>query len=253
MGELFNERSMVKARIAEYILKITPKSLKKIYESKVIQKYESKLEYARLSFSQEGEDIILSRFFEHKDFGFFVDIGAHHPKRFSNTFYFYKRGWRGINIDAMPGSMIPFQEERPEDINLEIGVSETEQTLTYFQFNEPALNTFSETEASLKDGRNGYFVQKRIPIETQPLATILDKHLATNQSIDFMSIDVEGLDLAVLKSNNWEKYKPTMVIIESLRNNLEKYHENTVYDFLHDKQYSLVAKTFNTLFFRINE
>ena len=57
------------------------------------------------SFSQEGEDLVLARIFEGKKNGFYVDIGAHHPTRFSNTHYFYRRGWSGINIDAMPGSM----------------------------------------------------------------------------------------------------------------------------------------------------
>ncbi|HIB94217.1 MAG TPA: SAM-dependent methyltransferase, partial [Candidatus Lambdaproteobacteria bacterium] len=101
-------------------------------------------------FSQEGEDVILRRIFEDQKNGFYIDIGAHHPKRFSNTYYFYDRGWEGINIDATPGSMKIFQKFRPRDINLEIAISEKEQQLTYFMFNEPALNSFSK---SLSDKR----------------------------------------------------------------------------------------------------
>lgn len=54
------------------------------------------------SWSQEGEDQVLRRIFEKQAFGFYVDVGAHHPKRFLNTYVFYKSGWRGINIHAMP-------------------------------------------------------------------------------------------------------------------------------------------------------
>src|SRR6186713_1276577 len=74
--------------------------------------------YYSISYSQEGEDLILKRFFSEKSGGFYVDVGAHHPKRFSNTYMFYKEGWSGINIDAMPGSMKLFNKVRSKDINL---------------------------------------------------------------------------------------------------------------------------------------
>src|SRR5580658_8816405 len=80
--------------------------------------------YFRHSFSQEGEDMILASFFEGKKNGFYVDVGAHHPKRFSNTHHFYIRGWRGINVDATPGSMKLFRRTRPDDINIEAAVSD---------------------------------------------------------------------------------------------------------------------------------
>ncbi len=82
----------------------------------------------------------MSRYFENKKTtGFYVDVGAHHPLRFSNTYKFYKRGWHGINIDAMPGSMDLFNRLRHRDINLERAVSDSKQILTYYAFNEPAL------------------------------------------------------------------------------------------------------------------
>ncbi|MFT7246563.1 MAG: hypothetical protein ACI82A_003940, partial [Candidatus Azotimanducaceae bacterium] len=75
-------------------------------------------QWTNRSWSQEGEDQILRRIFEQQSTGFYVDVGAHHPKRFSNTFLFYKLGWQGINIDAMPGSMALFNRERSRDLNL---------------------------------------------------------------------------------------------------------------------------------------
>ena len=101
--------------------------------------------HAGTYYSQEGEDILLRRIFEDQTTGFYVDIGAHHPKRFSNTCYFYELGWQGINIDALPGSMKVFKKFRPRDTNLEIAISEKEQNLTYYMFNEPALNGFSKS------------------------------------------------------------------------------------------------------------
>jgi hypothetical protein len=70
--------------------------------------YQEPEPYLNQSYSQEGEDMVLYRTFETVKEGFYVDVGAHHPDRFSNTYKFYKQGWRGINIDAMPGGMDPF-------------------------------------------------------------------------------------------------------------------------------------------------
>lgn len=210
------------------------------------------LKYAKLSYSQEGEDLVLDRFLENKRNGFYVDIGAHHPLRFSNTYRFYLNGWKGINIDPMPGSMLEFDRIRPLDINLEIPVSEKCETLTYFIFNEPALNTFSENEAIRKDGLNNYKIIEKKQLKMQRLDSILDKYLPNDTHIDFLSIDVEGLDLNVLKSNNWDKYRPEFILVEDLQSDLEKVFFTEMYNFMKSKDYKLVARTFNTLLFRIN-
>lgn len=231
---------------------ITPKKVKHYFREQGISEYKEQMKFSNISFSQEGEDIILNRFLNHKTNGFFVDIGAHHPKRFSNTFSFYKKGWRGINIDAMPDSMNAFRKERPEDINLEIGISKTQKKLTYYMFNEPALNTFSEIEAKKKDGLASYKIIEKRTISTYTLSTILDKYLGENQNIDFITIDAEGLDLEVIQSNNWDKYRPTFVLVEDLKKHefIELPLLSELYKTMQNLNYTLVAKTFNTLFFK---
>jgi hypothetical protein len=206
--------------------------------------------YGTVSYSQEGEDLILQRFIGNTKKGFYIDIGAHHPFRFSNTYHFYKQGWHGINVDAMPGSMNAFKKLRPRDINLEIPVSESKQVLTYYIFNEPALNTFSGEEARKKNGLRDYKVVEELRLQTFPLSYILDKYLPQNTLIDFLSIDVEGLDYSVLSSNNWEKYQPSIILIESLQSSLENLRDNEMYAYLHALNYRLIAKTLNTLFFQ---
>ena len=67
--------------------------------------------------------MLLDRFLCQRPSGFYVDVGAHHPIRFSNTFRLYRKGWRGLNIDANPGSMKRFHHTRPRDINIEAAVS----------------------------------------------------------------------------------------------------------------------------------
>jgi hypothetical protein len=205
--------------------------------------------YAIKSYSQEGEDMILRRLFEHKKYGFYVDVGAHHPKRFSNTYFFYRKGWSGINIDAMPGSMRPFRLLRSRDINLETAVSQEKKELIYYMFNEPALNGFSEQLSENEYNTGNYYVVAKKKLTTRPLFEILDKYLPKGQEIDFLTVDVESLDFEVLKSNNWEKYNPKAIVVELLHSTLEELGEDEMSVFLQERGYRLFAKAVNTVIF----
>ena len=194
--------------------------------------------------------MVLARIFETRARGFYVDVGAHHPQRFSNTYFFYLRGWRGINIDAAPGSMKPFEAARPGDINLEIPISDSRQVLTYYAFNEPALNSFSREVAAERDGLGTYRIVSETQLETRTLAEVLGEHVAPGTEIDFMSVDVEGLDYQVLKSNDWSRFRPRVVLVEDLNvASLDGVGESPSARLLRDVGYRATAKTFYTLFF----
>ena len=206
----------------------------------------------RLSFSQDGEDIVIAELFNDKSGGFYVDVGAHHPQRFSNTYYFYLKGWSGINIDAMPGSMKIFDDLRPRDINLEIPISDKSEILTYYEFDEPALNSFSLPLSQERITTTNYKIVAETQLKTQTLAEVLDKHLPPKQTIDFLSIDVEGLDYQVMSSNNWDKYKPKVILVEDLElSSLKNINTSKVCLFLEQIGYVLLAKTMRTLIFKL--
>lgn len=207
-----------------------------------------KLTQRSRSFSQEGEDLILARFFGYQADGFYIDVGAHHPLRFSNTQIFYDRGWSGINIDAMPGSMAPFRVHRKRDINLETGVGDVVGTLKFHVFDEPALNTFDPDVAAQQDS-GSYSLKTIIDVNVTTLRDILSKHVPTDRKIDFLSIDVEGRDLQVLESNDWDRFSPRVILAESLHSRLSEMHSDPVAKFLNDVGYEPFAKTINTIFF----
>jgi FkbM family methyltransferase len=210
--------------------------------------YSFDINYKR-SYSQEGEDMILFNLFRKKEKGFYIDIGAHHPKFFSNTYFFYSKGWEGINIDAMPGSMDLFNKQRPRDINLELAISNNDEVLKFFAFDPPALNTFSvELAAERKAIEKFKFIFEK-EIRTVQLYEVLEQYIKPSQEIDFLTIDVEGLDLQVLLSNNWSKYRPKVILVESLGFSLEDFSNDEVYLFLTNQGYKLFSKTINTLFF----
>lgn len=206
------------------------------------------------SWSQEGEDLILRRIFESKFDGFYIDVGAHHPKRFSNTYLFYELGWRGLNIDAMPGSMVSFNKDRPRDTNIEVGIGLDECLLDYYIFNEPALNGFSkELSDERHDPNSAYQIKEVIKVNVLPLSVVLDRYLPIGQKIDFMSIDVEGLDFEVLKSNDWKKHRPTIVLAEILSSSLHEIEETKIGQLMTDAGYFVYAKSVNTVFFRAED
>jgi len=209
----------------------------------------------QISYSQEGEDMVLRSFYEGKKGykGFYIDVGAHHPSRFSNTNFFYKKGWRGINIEPTPGAIKAFNIFRRRDINLNIGISSKKDMLLFYCFNEPALNGFSkEVSEERNNSSKKYKIIKEIEVETRPLADVLDEYLPKDQQIDFLTIDVEGLDLQVLQSNNWEKYKPTYIVVEDSIN-FTTLADSDVYSFLEKQGYSIIAKTMRTLFFKLQQ
>jgi len=205
--------------------------------------------YSIKSYSQEGEDMVLRRIFENIDKGFYIDVGAHHPKRFSNTYYFYKNGWRGINIDARPGSMVDFNKTRPRDINIEAAIARERRELTYYMFDEPAVNSFDK-ELSYSDNRRNYKMIGEKTIFSQRLDELLPLYLPVGMKINFMTIDVEGLDLEVLESNDWQLLRPEYLLVECLQASLDDIKQDRVYKFLKTNNYMLFAKAVNTVIFK---
>ena len=204
---------------------------------------------ASLSFSQEGEDMILKRIYNGKTNGFYIDIGAHHPVNHSNTNYFYQQGWTGINIDATPHSMEPFKKLRPRDINLEMIISNTEGLLDFHVFDPSLMNTISASQAAENRKFEWCKFIETVKVESAPLRKVLDTYLPDKIEIDFMSIDVESAEMEVLLSNDWERCKPNVILVEVIDRSVEEILDTEVYTFLKSHDYVFFAKSGNTIFF----
>lgn len=221
------------------------KDLAKIF----IKKFGPSFLFSKKSYAQEGEDLVVDRLLEGKKNGFYVEVGAHHPYRFSNTYFFYKRGWSGICIDPLPGTKKAFNKSRPRDIALELGISILPGQLQYYMFNEPALNTFDPAVAKIRDGKKGFRITGTSIIETKPLAAILADLNIPDSGIDLMSVDVEGFDFQVLSSFDWSKNHPKVIIAESDNAQLGSIQSDPIYTLLLDKGYKLYAKTGHSLIY----
>lgn len=207
--------------------------------------------YALRSYSQEGEDMMLRRFLEGRPKGFYVDVGAHHPMRFSNTYFFYRQGWRGLNIEPNPDVIPAFRMFRRRDTHVTAGVHTTPGEMRYWCFDEPALNTFDEALMRERVSLTPYRVVRTRMVAVNRLDRILDQNLPPDQQIDFMSIDAEGADFQVLQSNDWERYRPLFVLVEALGWRLDRAHNHPIDEFMRGVGYAMVAKTHNTLFYGV--
>ncbi len=208
--------------------------------------------FYKRSYSQDGEDVTLESLLAcDKNYkGFYIDVGAHHPYRFSNTALFYKKGWRGINIEPTPTLFGPFERHRKDDINLNVGVSHEKDVLEFFEFDEPALNSFDKEKSEDIDKGVRYNITKRSLIPVQTLESILDEYCADKRIIDFITIDAEGWDLNVIKSNNWDKYNFKFVLVEA-DVEIANLFENEVYQYLIARNYELVGLLKRTSIFRL--
>lgn len=210
---------------------------------------ESESSFSR-SYSQQGEDCVLACLFQFQRTGFYVDVGAHHPVRHSNTRLFYRKGWRGINIDPRPGIMTEFARRRPEDINLEIGISNSAGDLTYYVFSEPTLNTFDRDLAQQHQTTKGIQLIERRSVRTYRLAEVLNQYLPAGKLIDFLSIDAEGLDEEILSSNNWTKYRPRVVVVEDLKCfTFQQVMDSKITRYMNGIDYVPISKMVHTLIY----
>jgi len=198
--------------------------------------------FAKKYYSQSGEDIILSKIFSNKKSGFFVDVGAYHPFHYSNTYLLYKKGWIGINIDPNQKSIDLFNKYRKKDINIKAGISKNKKELDYYIFNHQSCNTFSKEQKDQVEKKSFMKLLGKEKVTCYPLKEILIQHIK-NKKIDLLNVDVEGLDLEVLESNDWNKFKPSVVVVENSDFNIENPFSDEIYKFMKEKGYKLYATT----------
>ncbi len=220
--------------------------------------YSKELRFRR-SYSQYGEDLMLCGFMGNKWSwsykGFYIDIGAHHPRNLSNTKKFYDVGWRGINVEPSAEAIKLFHKARKRDINVNAGIGTECGVLDYYRLSCSPMNTFSKqfAESAIANGDVSLLGVVKVPVMTMEM--LLDKYLPEGQDIDFVSIDCEGLDLEILKSNNWYKYRPEFVLVEIHTGGKNwEIPQGSVATFLRSVGYELVGQCFVTsLFQRVSD
>ena len=184
--------------------------------------FNRKIKSKKISYSLTGIDLIVDYMFKNKN-GFFIDVGCNHPVYNNNTYKLYKRGWNGINIDIDKKSIDLFNIFRKKDLNLNIAISSSENTKEFINFHEKSpINRLK----NMDDDLNSFKFESVKKINSSTLNSVIDNSIYNKKKIDFVSIDVEGHELEVIKGFDLEKYKPSVIISEYLDLKIEKLEIN---------------------------
>jgi len=170
--------------------------------------------FARRSYSQFGEDKVIRTFLPER-FGSYLDIGAGHPIRNSNSYLFYKSGWNGTLIEPISDLAKTAKRVRRRD-NIHsclIGKVDSQRfQLDFFQFSPTELSTTDANRANTLQ-LAGHVLTKKYPIHVQHVSNFTTC-ISPDDSF-FLTIDVEGLDFEILKSIDWHTFKPRVVCVEN--------------------------------------
>ena len=205
----------------------------------------------RTLYSNWGIDLLIKDILKNqKEKGIYIDVGSHHPLINNNTFILYKRGWRGINVDLDFNSIDMFNYFRPKDHNIQIALSnKIGFTDLYFFHNRSAKNTITKSR-----GKGAKSIKR---VKTDTLNNIIKNSKINTKKIDFLSIDVEGNELNVLKGLNFKKYRPKIISIEFIKPNVKEFYQHDIknifksdiYKFMISKKYKLVNWIHDDLIF----
>jgi FkbM family methyltransferase len=171
--------------------------------------------YAKRSYAQCGEDLIVRFAFDAMGIAApgYLDIGAHHPHFLSNTQLFYRAGSRGVNVEPDPELFRHFLRYRKADVNLNLGVGPSAADLELFVMSSRTLNTFSPVEAAEYE-RRGFKILHRLNIPVITVRELINRHCS--HPPQFVSLDVEGLDYAILETFDFSRHRPTIFCVETL-------------------------------------
>lgn len=209
--------------------------------------------FYRKSYSQSGEDLIIDYLFGWMriEKPTYLDIGAHHPKWLSNTYFFYKKGCRGVCVEPDPALFEYFRRKRSGDVCLNVGVSMGEETnADFYMMTQKTLNTFSRQDA--ENSSNVYLdckIEKVVKIDLVDINYIIKEHFG--EKPNFLSIDVEGLDLQLLQTLDFNLSRPEIICIETINYTEKKslIKSTKILEYMKSNDYFVYADTFiNTIF-----
>jgi FkbM family methyltransferase len=202
------------------------------------------------SYSQSGEDAICMMIFNYLkiEHPTYLDVGAWHPQALNNTYLFYTQGSRGVLVEPNLALIPELKTARPGDTVLNVGVGITEQKeADYYCMTNEALNTFDKAEAENRAAVSEFKIEKVVKMPLVPINTLIEEHFH-GKVPDFLSIDVEGLDVPIMKTLDFQRFRPKLICAETLVPFTFRMNPEMT-EFLSQQGYEARAMTFpNTLY-----
>lgn len=190
-----------------------------------------------ISYAQNYEDVMLYRALKSVKHGFYIDVGANDPVIDSVTKAFYDIGWSGINIEPVSEYYEKLQQDRPNDINLQLAVGARKGNRKFYEVVGTGLSTIDRFIAKRHSEEHGYEI-KTYQVEMVRLNTICEMH--PHPDVHFLKIDVEGAEKQVLQGLNLRKIRPWIILIESTLPNLQTQDFDQWEHFITERNYHFI-------------
>lgn len=191
----------------------------------------------KISYAQHFEDLVLAGLLKGVHDGFYVDVGANHPELDSVTKVFYDKGWCGINVEPNETLLRELQQQRPRDINIGAAASSQPGSVTLRVYaGLDGLSTISRETQQLHAAARPQAGYSDLQVPVTSLAETLQQHRASGD-INFLKVDVEGLELEVLLGNDWRRFRPWVLCLER---NQDAARHDAINAFLQAQQYVAV-------------
>ena len=199
---------------------------------------------ANLSYSQSGEDVICNVIFQSMETppSTYLDIGAWLPQAQNNTYLFYHHGARGVLVEPNIAMIPELRLYRPGDtvLNIGMGVKE-EKEADYYCFQNEQWNTFDRDEAQ-KTAKGGMKIERVLKMPLQAINQVIEEHFRGSVP-DLISIDVEGLDVAIMRTLDFQWFRPKVICAET-HPVAQSYVNSEMTQFLSGQDYLVRAVTF---------
>jgi FkbM family methyltransferase len=204
-----------------------------------------------VSFSIEAEDLLIKRIFDSVfkgriQRGVFLDLGASHPVRHSNTYFFYQLGWRGVNVEPNPEFIEEYRKYRPEDAFLNYGVSDQPGVLTYHRFGDPLVNGFYSIADVDRLKRAGYPYLGSMDVRCLGIRDLLQQ---ISFEIDLLNIDVELHDARILRAWDWTVKRPKVICAEIHARTIRDVMNSEITGILEAAGYEAVSRSWQSAIF----
>lgn len=176
----------------------------------------------------------------------YLDIGAHHPYQFSNTYYFYRLGCRGVCVEPNPLLHKAIKQHRTRDVCLNVGVGEGEnENAEFYVVDPPTMSTFSKEDLKSYSGL-GYLLKETLRVPLVTVDSILQEHFS--EAPNLVSLDTEGFDDAILSSWKFDQIRPAVFCVETVHHASDA-KLTSIHKLMEQNGYQVYADTYiNTLF-----
>lgn len=171
----------------------------------------------RISYAQNGEDVVIWRGLGHLETGSYVDVGAADPELDSVTRLFYEHGWSGVTVEPVPQFAEALRHERPRDVTFDVAIGTTASRSTLFAVPDTGLSSLLPTAAESATAE-GYTVQE-VDVEMASLTSVIEQRFESDEEIHLLNISTEGTEAEVLRGMDFNRWKPWVIVVSATEPN----------------------------------